>query len=102
MSPHRRISDTGHGRIAPSDMTQCFARSRFRRRISFFKEIRVSHKLVPALLAALFLAISSLSIVHAEPAAPFHNSAAALSPDEARRALETLQDDRKRAQMIDT
>ena len=56
----------------------------------------------PALFAALFLAISSLSSARAEPAAPAASHAAALSPDEARRALETLQDDKKRAQMIDT
>ncbi|AWM02825.1 mechanosensitive ion channel domain-containing protein [Bradyrhizobium amphicarpaeae] len=62
----------------------------------------MSHKLAPALLAALFLAISSLSGVHAETPRPATNNAAALSPDEARRALETLQDDKKRTQMIDT
>ena len=39
---------------------------------------------------------------YAEPPAPAANGAAALSPDEAKRALETLQDDKKRAQMIDT
>ncbi|MCP3387635.1 mechanosensitive ion channel [Bradyrhizobium sp. CCGB12] len=60
----------------------------------------MSHKLVPALLAALFLAISSLCAARAET--PAASSAAALSPDEAKRALETLQDDKKRAQMIDT
>jgi small-conductance mechanosensitive channel len=60
----------------------------------------VSHKLAPAFLAALFIAISSLSTVRAEP--PAANRAAALSPEEAKRALETLQDDKKRAQMIDT
>ncbi|MCK1387707.1 mechanosensitive ion channel domain-containing protein [Bradyrhizobium sp. 21] len=62
----------------------------------------MSHKLASALLAALFLAISSLPGARAEPAASAANGAAALSPDEARRALETLQDDKKRAQMIDT
>ncbi|WP_426408571.1 mechanosensitive ion channel family protein [Bradyrhizobium ganzhouense] len=63
----------------------------------------MSHKFVSALSAALFLAISSFSPAHAEPPAPAAtSSAAALSPDEARRALETLQDDKKRAQMIDT
>lgn len=67
-----------------------------------FQEILVSHKLAPALLAALFLAISSLSAVSAETPRPATNNAAALSPDEARRALETLQDDKKRTQMIDT
>lgn len=60
----------------------------------------MSHKLAPALLATLFLAISSLSGARAET--PATNSAAALSPEEAKRALETLQDDKKRAQMIDT
>ncbi|MDA9404627.1 mechanosensitive ion channel domain-containing protein [Bradyrhizobium sp. CCBAU 45389] len=62
----------------------------------------MSHKLVLALLAALFLAISSFAPVRAEKPAPAANQAAALSPDEAKRALETLQDDKKRAQMIDT
>ncbi|SCB47139.1 Small-conductance mechanosensitive channel [Bradyrhizobium shewense] len=62
----------------------------------------MSHKLAPAVLAALFLAIFSLSGVRAETPRPATNNAAALSPDEARRALETLQDDKKRAQMIDT
>ncbi|WP_234679880.1 mechanosensitive ion channel domain-containing protein [Bradyrhizobium monzae] len=63
----------------------------------------MSHKLVSALVAAFFLAaISSFSPAYAEPPAPAANGAAALSPDEARRALETLQDDKKRAQMIDT
>ncbi|MGY4597504.1 small-conductance mechanosensitive channel [Bradyrhizobium sp. GM22.5] len=59
----------------------------------------MSHKLASALLAALLIAISSLSCARA---APPTSSAAALSPDEAKRALETLQDDKKRAQMIDT
>ncbi|MCK1711095.1 MULTISPECIES: mechanosensitive ion channel domain-containing protein [unclassified Bradyrhizobium] len=63
----------------------------------------MSHKLAPALLAAIFfLAISSLSGARAEPPAPPTSRATALSPDEAKRALETLQDDQKRAQMIDT
>lgn len=61
----------------------------------------MSHKFLPALLAALFLAISSLS-ARAETPRPATNNAAALSPEEATRALETLQDDKKRAQMIDT
>ncbi|MBR0992822.1 mechanosensitive ion channel [Bradyrhizobium japonicum] len=62
----------------------------------------MSHKLAPALLAALFLAISSLSAVRAETPQPAPSNASALSPDEAKRALETLQDDKKRTQMIDT
>ena len=68
--------------------------------MSLFQGILVSHKLAPAFLAALFIAISSLSTVRAEP--PAANRAAALSSEEAKRALETLQDDKKRAQMIDT
>lgn len=62
----------------------------------------MSHKLAPALLAALFLAISSLSGASAQTPAPATNRGAALSPEEATRALETLQDEKKRAQMIDT
>lgn len=62
----------------------------------------MSHKLAPALLGLIFLAILSPSGARAEPPAPATSGAAALSPDEARRALETLQDDQKRAQMIDT
>lgn len=62
----------------------------------------MSHKLAPALFAALFLAISAVCGARAEPPAPAANAAVALSPDEARRALETLQDDKKRAQIIET
>src|SRR3954466_8913062 len=68
----------------------------------FPRESLVSHKLASALLAALLIAISSLSSTRAAPPAPAANSAAALSPDEAKRALDTLQDDKKRAQIIDT
>ncbi|WP_375307444.1 mechanosensitive ion channel domain-containing protein [Bradyrhizobium sp. A11] len=61
----------------------------------------MSHKLAQAFFAVLFLALSFPS-VRAEQAQPATTNAAALSPEEARRALETLQDDKKRAQMIDT
>src|SRR4051794_32139983 len=71
-------------------------------RICFFRESFVSHKLASALLAALFLVVSSLSPTRAEPPAPAATNAAVLSPDDAKRALETLQDDKKRAQMIET
>ena len=67
----------------------------------FFQGILVSHKLVQAFFAVLFLALSYPN-VRAEQAQPATTNAAALSPEEARRALETLQDDKKRAQMIDT
>ena len=63
----------------------------------------MSHKLSPALLlACLFIALSAVVGARAEPLPPATQSATALSPDQARRALETLQDDQKRAQMIDT
>ncbi|MBR0928738.1 mechanosensitive ion channel [Bradyrhizobium diazoefficiens] len=62
----------------------------------------MSHKLAPAVLAVLFLAFFSFPSARAQPPQPAANNAAALSPDEAKRALETLQDDKKRAQMIDT
>ncbi|MDD1530697.1 small-conductance mechanosensitive channel [Bradyrhizobium sp. WBOS7] len=61
----------------------------------------MSHKLAQAFFAVLFLALSFPS-ARAEQAQPAMTNAAALSPEEARRALETIQDDRKRAQMIDT
>ncbi|MBR0717057.1 mechanosensitive ion channel domain-containing protein [Bradyrhizobium liaoningense] len=63
----------------------------------------MSHKLSPALLlACLFFAISALTGVHAEPPAAVPNASATLSPEQAKQALDTLQDDKKRAQMIDT
>ncbi|MEW6147789.1 MAG: mechanosensitive ion channel domain-containing protein [Bradyrhizobium sp.] len=61
----------------------------------------MAHKLAAALFAALFLTIPSLSDARAEPPAAA-NSTVTLSADEAKRALETLQDDKKRGQMIDT
>ncbi len=89
-------------------MTQCFGggdRSAAAR--LHFEGICLSQKFVPALLAAILIIVSSLSGTRAEtsssaakPAAT--KPAATLSPDEAKRALDTLQDDAKRAQMIDT
>ncbi|HEY0909467.1 MAG TPA: small-conductance mechanosensitive channel, partial [Bradyrhizobium sp.] len=65
----------------------------------------MSHKLLPSiLLACALLASPALAQTGAAPkpaASPAHN-ADALTPDQARRALDTLQDDAKRAQMIDT
>jgi moderate conductance mechanosensitive channel len=60
----------------------------------------VPHKFLSAILVAFTLfAIPA----HADDrAVPPANNAAALTPDQARRALETLQDDAKRGQMIDT
>jgi len=63
----------------------------------------VSHKLFSAILIACsLLAFPALAQDTAAPPAPSANHANALTPDQARRALETLQDDAKRAQMIDT
>jgi small-conductance mechanosensitive channel len=65
----------------------------------------VSHKLFPSiLLACALLASPALAETGAAPkpaASPAANTDA-LTPDQAKRALETLQDDTKRAQMIDT
>ena len=65
----------------------------------------MSHKFLPLLLllCALF-ACPARAQTNAAPAAAATatNNANALTPDQARRALDTLQDDTKRAQMIDT
>jgi small-conductance mechanosensitive channel len=62
----------------------------------------VSHKFVAALIVALLIAFSAFPAARAEPQVPAANGTAALSPEQAKRALDTLQDDQKRAQMIDT
>jgi small-conductance mechanosensitive channel len=65
----------------------------------------VSHKLFPTiLLACALFALPALAQTSAAPkAAPSApNNAGVLTPDQAKRALDTLQDDKKRAQMIDT
>src|ERR1700761_4633129 len=63
----------------------------------------MSHKLFSAILIACsLLAFPVLAQDAAAPPAPASNNTNALTPDQARRALETLQDDTKRAQMIDT
>ncbi|KRR16848.1 small-conductance mechanosensitive channel [Bradyrhizobium lablabi] len=63
----------------------------------------MSHKLLPSVLLAL--ALLSLP-AFAQPAAPPASSAAdkagALTPDQAKQALEALSDDKKRAEMIET
>jgi small-conductance mechanosensitive channel len=62
----------------------------------------VSQKFLPAILFAFTLfAVPAFAQDSAPPPAAATN-ASALTPDQARRALETLQDDAKRAQMIDT
>src|SRR5262249_25108743 len=66
-------------------------------------EAFVSHKLVSAILLAFaLLAAPAFAQTSAPPAAPAANKADALTPDQAKRALDTLQDDQKRAQIIDT
>ena len=62
----------------------------------------MSHKLLPAILFAFALIASPATAqVSAAPNAPQAHTDA-LTPDQAKRALATLQDDKKRAQMIDT
>jgi moderate conductance mechanosensitive channel len=63
----------------------------------------VSYKLVSAILVACcLLAFPASAQDAAAPPAPSANTTNALTPEQARRALETLQDDTKRAQMVDT
>ena len=65
----------------------------------------VSHKLFPPiLLACALFAFPAFAQTGAapEPAASTANHADVLTPDQAKRALDTLQDDKKRAQIIDT
>src|SRR3981189_151780 len=73
--------------------------------VHIFKGAFVSHKLFPSILLACTL-FAFPRCAHAggapDPAASATNSANVLTPDQAKRALDTLQDDKKRAQMIDT
>jgi small-conductance mechanosensitive channel len=65
----------------------------------------VSHKLFPSiLLACALVAFPAFAEAGAapQPTAPAAGNADLLTPDQAKRALDTLQDDAKRAQMIDT
>jgi small-conductance mechanosensitive channel len=65
----------------------------------------VSHKLFSSiLLACALFAVPALAQTDAGPKAPASatNHADVLTPDQAKRALDTLQDDEKRAQMIET
>jgi hypothetical protein len=77
--------------------------------VHIFKGAFVSHNLFRSILFAGLFACALLSFpafaeAGAAPAAapPATNNADALTPDQARRALDTLQDDKKRAQIIDT
>jgi small-conductance mechanosensitive channel len=64
----------------------------------------VSLKLLPSILFAsvLFILPAFAQTGAAPPTAPPAEKADALSPEQAKRALETLADDKKRAQMIET
>ena len=70
-----------------------------------FKGAFVSFKLFPSIVVvcALFsLPVSAQTGTGPETAAPAAKNADVLTPDQAQRALDTLQDDKKRAQIIDT
>jgi hypothetical protein len=69
----------------------------------------VSHKLFQSIPFACLFACALLSFpafaqtgAVPEPATSAANNADMLTPDQAQRALDTLQDDKKRAQIIDT
>jgi small-conductance mechanosensitive channel len=73
--------------------------------VHVFKGAFVSHKIFPSiLLACALFAVPAFAQTGAAPkaAASATNNADVLTPDQAKRALDTLQDDNKRAQMIAT
>jgi hypothetical protein len=73
--------------------------------VRIFKGAFVPHKLFSSiLLACALFAFPALAQTGAAPkaAASATNKVDVLTPDQAKRALDTLQDDKKRAQMIDT
>src|SRR5215212_6136176 len=67
---------------------------------ALFDEARVSHKFLPSILLAFVLV--AFPAVAQQGAAPAASNAEALTPDQAKRALDTLSDDKKRAQIIET
>src|SRR6185437_14820724 len=76
-----------------------------RRADVFQKEALVSKNLLASILFAYALSVSPALAQNSpapQPAASPPANANALTPDQAKRALDTLQDDTKRAQMIDT
>jgi moderate conductance mechanosensitive channel len=83
------------------------AQFRFRVARNTFEGVFVSQKTLSAILLAFALltmpafAQSGAPPAHETPA-PAANKPDALTPDQARRALDTLQDDQKRAQVIET
>src|SRR6202163_1176961 len=73
--------------------------------VHIFKGAFVSHKLLPSiLLACALFAFPAFAQTGAAPkaGASATNNANVRAPDQAKRGLDTLQDDKKRAQMIDT
>ena len=69
----------------------------------FSKEALVSLKLLSSILfASVLFILPAFAQPGAAPAAPAADKADVLSPEQAKRALETLSDDKKRAQMIET
>jgi small-conductance mechanosensitive channel len=72
----------------------------------FFKGAFVPQKIIFQFMVLAFALMASPAFAQSNPAfqaaPPAINSANALTPDQAKRALDTLQDDTKRAQMIDT
>ena len=63
----------------------------------------MSHKLLPSiLLACALLSLPAFAQPAAPPASSAADKAGALTPEQAKRALETLSDDKKRAEMIET
>jgi moderate conductance mechanosensitive channel len=77
--------------------------------VQIFKGAFVSHKPFRSILIACLFACALLSFpAFAQPGAapeataPATNNTDVLTPDQAQRALDTLQDDKKRAQIIDT
>ncbi len=98
----------GRGETGHSDITQAqhfsgsgVARRRFKKRLSCRKKFSRAILLVFSLLAAP--ALAQTSVLPAGDASPVaSNKPEVLTPEQAKRALDTLQDDQKRAQMIET
>jgi small-conductance mechanosensitive channel len=71
--------------------------------VHIYRGVFVSHKLFPAvLLACALFAFPVFAQPGDAPAAPATNHAEALTAEQAKRALDTLQDENKRTQMIET
>src|SRR3981189_76197 len=103
MPRHRRLD----GKLPTHDggekgRTRHDVKRRGHRRI-FFERAFMPHRFLPSLLLAFVLFPSrAWAQTGAAPKPPAPASADALTPEQAKRALETLQDDAKRAQIIET